>query len=101
MEDKKRLQMQFINWNSYAFRQWMCVCVCLCERERERKCSRDGYQGRLAPRWEQIGYKLENEEQVCEQGHTLPYTSISSAHNFCDRRNSASGKTEEFYKCSQ
>ncbi len=100
MEDKERLQMQFIDWNSYASRQWN-----LCERERERESSQDGYQGRLAPRWEQIGYKLENEEQVCERGNTLPYTSISSAHNFCDHRNSASGKTEEFnnafYKCSQ
>ncbi len=83
----------------------VCARVYLCERERERESSQDGYQGRLAPHWEQIGYKLENEEQVCEQGNTLPYTSISSAHNFCDHRNSASGKTEEFnnafYKCSQ
>ncbi len=75
-----------------------CVCACcICVREKEKERAVKMLSGRLAPHWEQIGfYKLENEEQVCEQGNTLPYTSISSAHNFCDHRNSASGKTEEF-----
>ncbi len=80
-------------------------CVFVWERKRKRREQSRWLSGPFSPSlradWLQIGKWGTG---VWAGKHT-PYTSISSAHNFCDHRNSASGKTEEFnnafYKCSQ